>query len=61
MDREKNITLKDKKYSKVNIYIIIDIKEKNIIKVILYTKVNIYLTKNGMENYMIKMEKLHMM
>ena len=50
----------DKLILKINIYIDIDIKEKNIMMENLNIKVNIYLIENGMEKNMMKKEILLM-
>ena len=55
MEKEKNMQI-TKFYSMENIYIIINIKVKNILMEIQNLKENIYLIKNGMGMDMMKME-----
>ena len=54
-EKEKNIIIMEIYYLKVNIYIIIKEKEKNILIIDQNMKVNIYMIKNGMEKDMMKM------
>ena len=56
MEKEKNIGIINY-YLKVNIYMVIKKKEKNIMIMVNYfMKVNIYLIKNGMVKDMIQKE-----
>ena len=55
MVKEDNITQKVNQSLKGNIYIILEEKEKNILKKDQYMKANIYFIENGTEKDMMKM------